>query len=476
MFSTGVKIISRRVLCPSTNALIQSNPRGSDNNFNNSLVVSNDVLGRENLSIFTHFTGTTVSSHHKSTSGPESTAGDDNEESKNGPSDHESKEDKRNPKSSGGGCYFCPFLLSAKLMEYAGIAGVALIFGQKFSSLLDVCRDSSRKRLANLELSRPDPPSKLDQSCFLLRNFSDFLRLGPLIATRNFSGYASILPSSKSTKSCSITEVRSSDAGVEGAEGPIDTTDNTKAQTPGYHLSKFMRDMNESKKDYLKRMKNMVGVAILQYKSGDKDLALKYLKSSADDNCSKALFNLAVAYETGIYHNGSSSKLSSKGDPDLRIAFEYYERASELNHRWATYNLALFYLYGKGGIQKDISRGTQLLQKAQDLGIEDHKASLALKKLIESSRQQEPSFKPMKDHLKVPNGLRSVSSAPNLTAWSQKFMSTVKHENSSDGDSGSNSSSDDDSIVSFSDDKKYGSHAGLNHFPDANPPMAGLVI
>jgi hypothetical protein len=112
-------------------------------------------------------------------------------------------------------------------------------------------------------------------------------------------------------------------------------------------------------KNYTADLMNKIGVGLIESQNGSDGVAC--LKANA--TCAKALYNLAIAYETGRHCDQTS-------EPDLKLAFEYYDRAARLNHKFATYNLALFYLYGKGPIERDPVTGGLLMRKAFDMGVD----------------------------------------------------------------------------------------------------------
>jgi TPR repeat protein len=85
--------------------------------------------------------------------------------------------------------------------------------------------------------------------------------------------------------------------------------------------------------------------------------------SKSSTGCAKACFNLGVAYETGKYD------LPINGQPQYLKAFEYYEMAAKMGHKLAIYNLALFYLQGKGGVVVDENKAQSLLIEAAQLGV-----------------------------------------------------------------------------------------------------------
>ena len=312
------------------------------------------------------------------------------------------------------------------------MAGVALIFGRNYFGLLDVCQKTNRKQLANRELDHPDPPTQLDKTCFVFREMREFLRLGPLLATNHSFGYLSILPESSK---CHIKDVSREPKAI--GEPTSGTKPKVKGITDPVERS-LVKEMDDAKNEYLSSLSNMLGVALLQSKTASKELAIKYLSRVGDSSASRALYNLGVAYEKGIYAD------DSKTQPDLNMAFEYYERASDMNHKCATYNLALYYLYGKGPVAKDLVKGTELLEKANSLGFKGLSQAVShFKHLIgKEGSGQLPSGSQAAElksghYLTVTNnniglkeaekkGLRSVSSAPDLASFASRSQEPAR--------------------------------------------------
>lgn len=122
--------------------------------------------------------------------------------------------------------------------------------------------------------------------------------------------------------------------------------------------SKFKEELSHLASAYADTLCNLIGVRLIETKQPE---GLEYLRSNP--NYATALFNLAVSYETGQY-TGKKNDL-----PDPVLAFEYYQRSSDLGHDYATYNLSLYYLYGKYPAKRDVEKGIVLLEKAFSLGV-----------------------------------------------------------------------------------------------------------
>ena len=145
--------------------------------------------------------------------------------------------------------------------------------------------------------------------------------------------------------------------------------------------------------DYIESLNNMLGVELIQ---SDPKEAMRCWRSTKTNP--KALFNMAVAYEKGVH--------SADGGADLKQAFNYYMMSASMGHKLAIYNLSLFYLYGKGGIDRDYGRAEALLNRAAKLGVKDAKDYI---QKLEQKREQT-----LKEKSQT---MRSSSSAPNLTLF-----------------------------------------------------------
>lgn len=182
-------------------------------------------------------------------------------------------------------------------------------------------------------------------------------------------------------------------------------------------IREYKKDFERLTKDYVQDIRNKIGVALLTSNNGDE--GIQYLK--ANEKSARTLYNLAVAYETGQHVSGSTK-------PDLAMAFEYYDRAARLKHKFATYNLALFYVYGKGPVSVDLEKGTALLEKAHKLGVKEAAVFVDFKKMLDKTKIEVPvPLTPTVDYssnLKVPQ-MHTSSSAPNFTSssWFSKSSS-----------------------------------------------------
>lgn len=122
-------------------------------------------------------------------------------------------------------------------------------------------------------------------------------------------------------------------------------------------IEEICHQLKDCSIDYIERLNNLMGVALIDK---DPEQAIKCWSSCKRD--AKSLFNLGVAYETG--------KHSVDGQIDLVKAFEHYKIAAALGHNFAIYNLALFYLNGRGVVDVDVNQADNLLRQAATLGVE----------------------------------------------------------------------------------------------------------
>lgn len=158
--------------------------------------------------------------------------------------------------------------------------------------------------------------------------------------------------------------------------------------------------------DYIDQLNNILGISLIET---DPRQAMRCWASTKDNP--KALFNMGVAYERGLH--------SAKGLSDLKQAFHYYALSARLGHKLAIYNLALFYLSGKGEVPVDYSRAESLLRRAAEMGVEP--AQNYIDKLEERR---------MSSKKKTTQITRNSASAPNLMVWTNcsDSLSTRSHE------------------------------------------------
>ena len=91
--------------------------------------------------------------------------------------------------------------------------------------------------------------------------------------------------------------------------------------------------------------------------SEDLDYAVVWHRYSAEANYPRAMTNLAYLYSIG------------KGvEKDLETSAKWYKRAAELNSASGIYAVAVYYLNGTGGMQKNEQEGVRLLMKSAQLG------------------------------------------------------------------------------------------------------------
>lgn len=179
--------------------------------------------------------------------------------------------------------------------------------------------------------------------------------------------------------------------------------------------------------EYLNHLNNMLGVSLIDKNPEE---ALKCW--SACTRSAKAVFNMAVAYETG--------KLSVDGRGELSKAFEQYQIAAELGHKYAIYNLALFYLNGRGVVSVDTNKADTLLRKAAKMGVVqaqeyvDYKDSQEAKPeksaesaSIKSQRTVKSTKQDTKQRLK-----RNSSSVPNFYQFGQANMISSRNTKKQD--------------------------------------------
>ncbi|OTF83752.1 hypothetical protein BLA29_011103 [Euroglyphus maynei] len=113
--------------------------------------------------------------------------------------------------------------------------------------------------------------------------------------------------------------------------------------------------------EYADILNNLSGIQLMKNERPNEALSCWL---SCERRNSAALFNLGVAYESGLY------AMNDDGQPDMDMAFHYYALAASKGHYHAIYNIALYYLYGKGSIQPNVDRALRLLRIASSKGVQ----------------------------------------------------------------------------------------------------------
>lgn len=238
--------------------------------------------------------------------------------------------------------YTCPFVAVKNIIaDYLGLIGAGFIVGFKFQ------QETQRYRLLQRPHRSPPPqvvPNVLIKKALSIRDRYLEYQYFPVVLRASPVNHATVLLP---------PVVSSSETTSDQAK------DKQNRRRLLASLNEHKRSLVQMSKSFTSDLANKIGVALIE--SGNAKDGVKCLKANA--TCARVLYNLAVAYETGRY-----GKEVSK--PDLNLAFEYYDRAAQLDHKFATYNLALFYLYGKGPIERDVAKGSMLMEKALRLGVD----------------------------------------------------------------------------------------------------------
>ena len=161
-----------------------------------------------------------------------------------------------------------------------------------------------------------------------------------------------VLPNSSSDEGSSSSSEDTET--ISYSESPKDVHDKSDAKDL---IEEICHQLKDCSIDYIERLNNLMGIALIDK---DPEQAIKCWSLCKKD--AKSSFNLGVAYETG--------KHSVDGQIDLVKAFEHYKIAAALGHNFAIYNLALFYLNGRGVVDVDVNQADNLLRQAATLGVE----------------------------------------------------------------------------------------------------------
>ncbi|KAJ6225043.1 hypothetical protein RDWZM_003588 [Blomia tropicalis] len=169
---------------------------------------------------------------------------------------------------------------------------------------------------------------------------------------------------SSSSGASSITTTTSTDTGT--------STISTEPKTIGENESEDIAAVFKMASiEYADQLNNLFAIELMNRHRQDEAMQCW----SSCEASSTAFFNMGVAYESGRY--------GKNVQPDLDRAHDCYALAASMGHREAIYNLALFYLYGKGKIKADPDRGIELLQISANKGME-----VAQKFFADLQRQQ----------------------------------------------------------------------------------------
>ena len=290
-----------------------------------------------------------------------------------GGTDQNGQEENKNPKQ---GCNYCPFLLTKNLFEYIGIAGVCFLIGS------DVKQDVRSSFLRRQLLASTEPES-------------------PFLPKESESSFLSKEPENPSLPKESWKDViiRTFVGKIADISFATVLPKNAKKETSGSsHSARVTKeDFIAIATDASNHMNNMIGVALLE--AGEVE-GLKFLEQCS--NYGKSYYNLGVAYENG----------QVSGEPDYEKARTYYQKGAELENKGAVFNLAILYINGKG-IEKDMSQGRRLLEKARKMGVPQ--ADEYIKQLHDSQLTM-TLLKP--ENVK---SLHSSSSAPNIISWKREM-------------------------------------------------------
>lgn len=251
---------------------------------------------------------------------------------------------RNNAESEGKSSHHSQLLFQPSLSHYVGLLGVGVVVGVKIDHLQRTSDFFQIRR--NHSLACP----------FVTK-------AGPINVAPHFpkalSRPLAILDSDECSFDC--VDAHSSDQVNSKANEITSPTASPQLQPSlGSESSSIKEDLSHLAIAYADTLCNLIGVRLIQANQTE---GIDYLLSSP--NYSRALFNLAVSYETGQFDG------KSNGQPDPVLAFEYYQRSSELGHDYATYNLSLYYLYGKYPAKRDVSKGVNLLEKAFSLGVQE---------------------------------------------------------------------------------------------------------
>lgn len=201
----------------------------------------------------------------------------------------------------------------------------------------------------------------------------------------------------KSHVTVSFDEPESPHLSVE-KEMEIPSTSNSLASEDKSSSQEMANIFRQASIEYADSLNNLMAIALMNYQRPHEAMDCW----SNCDESGKAFFNMGVAYESGRYGRNCA--------PDLCRAHDCYALAASMGHAKATYNLALFYLYGKGEIEKQEKHGLMLLKLAASQGIEVAKDYLEqLKALEEDEKQKALKQEEEEEHQELETGTIGLS-------------------------------------------------------------------
>lgn len=305
-------------------------------------------------------------------------------------------------------CFTCPFVLAIRQLSHcAGLIGVSWIVSNKLIFPYLWCQqkkdqhDILRPHLAGLK-GPTSPGINLFVRDYRWAHPVYSARASPILGPKA-TGF--LLSEEENVKTVARSSTDSEKELPQRNSKPLSEI-----------VSDYKKEFKKVASAYVESLRNNFGIALLDAGHGDEGMKMLY----ANEASARTLYNLGVAYETGKYATGETT-------PNLNLAFEYYERAAGMGHKFATYNLALFYLYGKGPAEKDVSEGLRLLKQAYELGVEQASvySQIAGADVSRRGRQLDSASPP----------LRGSSSAPNLQVLISNLLSFQRKDTSTDSSS-----------------------------------------
>lgn len=176
-------------------------------------------------------------------------------------------------------------------------------------------------------------------------------------------------------------------------------------QTPEEALDEAANNFLKVHNNIFGEIENKKAITYLKGPKKDERKALQLFFSASKKGHIPAAYNLGQCYELGI---GATQ--------DFHEAAKWYQKAADGNHPNATYNLAVFYAHGWGGLEADTKKTKKLLKKAAALGQPDAVAALGLSPTKSSHPPPIPDIPEevllMKNEPKV-SSMVDISSDPN---------------------------------------------------------------
>ncbi|XP_039289580.1 uncharacterized protein DDB_G0271670 [Nilaparvata lugens] len=266
----------------------------------------------------------------------------------------------------------------------------------------------------------------------------------PPFSTSSVDSQSSVSSSSTSSSVDSQTSVSSSSS-VDYFDVSKESSTTDRQLTPDEAFDQAAEEVRLIHERVMGASENRQGVACMSLSQNRK--AIEHFRVASRLQYAPAAFNLGQCYELGI---GT--------EQDFTQAAQCYQKASDLGHPTAMYNLGVFYAHGWGGLVADSTHARKLFTRAAMLGQREAQAALNLKPQVATQPQENnfsirdffdfpliSSTRPNRNELEIDlqlseNNSSSLPSSSSSSLFSAKSTSTSTTSSSSFSSSPSSTS------------------------------------